>query len=1023
MPPRRSTRSTKSQNRSPASPSSSSSKKSSFLDLAGQSFSPPPSKKRRTRARKDEEQEEDSDSEVEILSPASSSKKGKAKRGPVHQQDNEEEDQLAGQNMLPIASSSTFSSTSRRSSRPSTAVDPTHPPPAFEPFEDDPNDPRVVVRANREVLVGGEGTCKCGEKVKVEEKKEGTPLTPTSSLETYLSLASTTCSSCSTLLCRGCWASLPNDEGKGSGECCAESRVIVLFELLSALDDVYLTDHLAKPAPSASPSPTNKGTAKGKKKAAAPKTTKGKGKGKGKATTIGAGAGTGYGSGSGAVAAYYAGSYGYAGGAAAGASNGTGYALPDDDDYEFGYDSEMDYEEWEAMKAAERYGSENEDEDDWMHAEFDEEGFEEWRAERRREREARKPKPAPPVINTHDATQDALYLRLLTLLRPLLPSPDSPAAHIFDFLPHPLLPALLSLSTLPDLLAQLLRNDAVPEWVRRSEVYFAMLGVVEALGGSEGTLGGVFGERREKKWSEGVGRFVKGEGDVKWERKRIKKVVGEPEPEVKKGRGRKRKAVTQEEEVWVEEGDVVMGVPLFTLLRKLSTQAEAFRRAAASGSFGVSDGEGGETDAALLGICGDFASAGERCGALSKVWEEKQERERAEKGPPSAAGGGGGGEEQEEGGRKTRSKGKGKAKEEELGQEGWTENDYETACGKLAYDVVEMSVDAAGGGKTFPSHHYHCEIAQSANARRSHASFVHLAKELAVLSTSLPPGIWVRVDEARVDVLKCLIAGPEDSPYAGGLFEFDIFIPLEYPQVSPLCWLRTTGGNQCRFNPNLYAEGKVCLSLLGTWSGAPEEMWQPEKSTILQVLLSITSMILGTNFPYFNEPGYGAPRDTVQNQTYNKNVSLATTRWAILDWIEGDKFKDSIWIDIIASHFLLRRPLISSTLSSWAAKDPRMRKWTPSLNATAGTDKLEPFSYARYYAELNAADGVGAGGSGSGGGAGGKKAKGKGKKSAKEEEKPAGLAERDLVKEVEAALDRLEGWKEVRWLEGMAKPA
>ena len=29
----------------------------------------------------------------------------------------------------------------------------------------------------------------------------------------------------------------------------------------------------------------------------------------------------------------------------------------------------------------------------------------------------------------------------------------------------------------------------------------------------------------------------------------------------------------------------------------------------------------------------------------------------------------------------------------------------------------------------------------------------------------------------------------------------------------------TTGGNKVRFNPNLYDSGKVCLSLLGTWSG------------------------------------------------------------------------------------------------------------------------------------------------------------------------------------------------------------
>jgi len=50
---------------------------------------------------------------------------------------------------------------------------------------------------------------------------------------------------------------------------------------------------------------------------------------------------------------------------------------------------------------------------------------------------------------------------------------------------------------------------------------------------------------------------------------------------------------------------------------------------------------------------------------------------------------------------------------------------------------------------------------------------------------------------------RCLIAGPDGSPYAHGLFEFDIFLPLTYPQVSPKCWLRTTGGGTCRLNPNL----------------------------------------------------------------------------------------------------------------------------------------------------------------------------------------------------------------------------
>jgi ubiquitin-protein ligase len=96
-----------------------------------------------------------------------------------------------------------------------------------------------------------------------------------------------------------------------------------------------------------------------------------------------------------------------------------------------------------------------------------------------------------------------------------------------------------------------------------------------------------------------------------------------------------------------------------------------------------------------------------------------------------------------------------------------------------------------------------------------------------------------------------MIAGPQGTPYAGGLFEFDVFMPLNYPNSPPLVHLRTTGQGTVRFNPNLYANGKVCLSLLGTWEGNPEEKWTSE-STLLQVLVSIQSMIL-IEAPYYNE--------------------------------------------------------------------------------------------------------------------------------------------------------------------------
>lgn len=65
-----------------------------------------------------------------------------------------------------------------------------------------------------------------------------------------------------------------------------------------------------------------------------------------------------------------------------------------------------------------------------------------------------------------------------------------------------------------------------------------------------------------------------------------------------------------------------------------------------------------------------------------------------------------------------------------------------------------------------------------------------------------------------------------------------------------------------RFNPNLYADGKVCLSLLGTWHGGDAtEKWDPTHSNLQQVLLSIQGMIFIPD-PMFNEPGYEAIKGT-----------------------------------------------------------------------------------------------------------------------------------------------------------------
>ena len=88
----------------------------------------------------------------------------------------------------------------------------------------------------------------------------------------------------------------------------------------------------------------------------------------------------------------------------------------------------------------------------------------------------------------------------------------------------------------------------------------------------------------------------------------------------------------------------------------------------------------------------------------------------------------------------------------------------------------------------------------------------HITSEIAGLSKDLPvewySGIFVVVDEDRPDVLKACIIAPEGTPYQNGCFEFDIHLPLSYPDCPPKVHLVTTKFNSIRFNPNLYNCGK-----------------------------------------------------------------------------------------------------------------------------------------------------------------------------------------------------------------------
>jgi baculoviral IAP repeat-containing protein 6 len=113
-------------------------------------------------------------------------------------------------------------------------------------------------------------------------------------------------------------------------------------------------------------------------------------------------------------------------------------------------------------------------------------------------------------------------------------------------------------------------------------------------------------------------------------------------------------------------------------------------------------------------------------------------------------------------------------------------------------------------------------------------------------------GCYDDLSHSSFSQMRAIITGPEGTPYEGGCFVFDLFFPEGYPNVPPLMVLQTTGEGRQRFNPNLYADGKVCLSLLGTWHGGHEsEKWNSTASSAFQIVMSIQSQIMVED-PYFN---------------------------------------------------------------------------------------------------------------------------------------------------------------------------
>ena len=108
--------------------------------------------------------------------------------------------------------------------------------------------------------------------------------------------------------------------------------------------------------------------------------------------------------------------------------------------------------------------------------------------------------------------------------------------------------------------------------------------------------------------------------------------------------------------------------------------------------------------------------------------------------------------------------------------------------------------------------------------------------------------IYYKHDDENVFKGYALIIGNHFTPYAYGYYFFEFTFPENYPFAPPVVNYLTTDGVM-RFNPNLYSNGKVCLSILNTWTG---ENWSACQS-IFSILFTLVTVLCDN--PLLNEPG------------------------------------------------------------------------------------------------------------------------------------------------------------------------
>jgi ubiquitin-conjugating enzyme E2 Z len=168
---------------------------------------------------------------------------------------------------------------------------------------------------------------------------------------------------------------------------------------------------------------------------------------------------------------------------------------------------------------------------------------------------------------------------------------------------------------------------------------------------------------------------------------------------------------------------------------------------------------------------------------------------------------------------------------------------------------------------------------------------------MVLMDPLLRDNIYILHDEENIQISRACIIGPKDTPYEDGFYFFEFRFPDNYP-FEPLKVSYYTNDGKTRMHPNFYACGKVCLSIIGTWSGPGWTSCQ----TLSSVLLTIQSLFI--NNPLHQEPGF-ENNLSYKNTNYNKIIRHQNIKIGIIQMIENIPIGFEMFLPILKEYLVL----------------------------------------------------------------------------------------------------------------------